>query len=158
MRRQVYDKRTLRRMNRLSFEAGIAAYIDEAGIQLQNVSSFTYGGGGIRVLARKRPLFDHEVQNGEFDVIRVTKEGVVVHSCLMKADLRAPFLANHFCPGERHHVPSRAMMLGVMCFLRGAVMCSSVHAPTVARIRNMLRAARAAHCPRSGGHVRDGEQ
>lgn len=99
MVRSVYDKRTLRRMYRVSFEGGLSKYAEEAGIQLKDVSEYSYGGGGLRVIARKRPLFDHEAQTGEFDVLKVTKEGMVVHSCAMKADLRQPLLATHFCPG-----------------------------------------------------------
>lgn len=101
MVRQVYSKRELRRMNRLSFQAGISNYVQDAGIELQDVSAYSYGGACcLRVFARKRPLFDHEAQAGEFDVIRVTKEGVVVHGCLMKPNLRTPYLATHFCPGK----------------------------------------------------------
>jgi kinesin family protein 2/24 len=104
--RKVYDKRSLRKMNAVSFQAGVANYISEAGIEVQDVSSYSYGASNsLRVFARKRPLFEHEAQAGEFDVIRITKEGAVVHSCLMKADLRTPYLATHFCPGASGGVP-----------------------------------------------------
>ena len=43
----------------------------------------------MRVLARKRPLFEHEVAKGEFDVVSVAGPSrMVVHNCTMHADLR----------------------------------------------------------------------
>lgn len=42
---------------------------------------------------RKRPLFAHEHERGEFDVVSVAPGGasVTVHACLMKPDLKRMF-------------------------------------------------------------------
>jgi kinesin family protein 2/24 len=41
---------------------------------------------------RKRPLFDRERARGEFDCVSVGADGVTVHACCMRPDLRAMYL------------------------------------------------------------------
>jgi kinesin family protein 2/24 len=54
------------------------------------------GLGGMRVLARKRPLFEHEVGRGEFDAVScVSARQVVVHDAKMRPDMRGMYMDHH---------------------------------------------------------------
>ncbi len=48
-----------------------------------------------KVFLRKRPLFQHEINKGEFDVITCGGSEVVVHDARMHADFDKMFLDNH---------------------------------------------------------------
>ena len=50
---------------------------------------------GVRVIARKRPLFEHEVARGDFDVVSAGGGRLVVHNASMHPDLKRMFLKHH---------------------------------------------------------------
>jgi hypothetical protein len=96
MVRQMFDKRALRKKFGDSFKEAIRkldkdcvdarSRSDQQQRQLQSSNVF----------ARKRPLFEHETAAGEFDVVRALHDGVMVHGCMMRANLKQPFLATYF--------------------------------------------------------------
>ncbi len=105
------DKRTSRRQHKAAFMAAIQHYRDNQPatvLQPQNGTAAGAGaarvrvgkgaaGGGMRVLARKRPIFDHEIARGEFDA--VTCPGgvprVAVHDAKMRPDMRHMYMDHH---------------------------------------------------------------
>eukprot|EP00195_Chlamydomonas_chlamydogama_P015896 CAMPEP_0202911688 /NCGR_PEP_ID=MMETSP1392-20130828/55658_1 /ASSEMBLY_ACC=CAM_ASM_000868 /TAXON_ID=225041 /ORGANISM="Chlamydomonas chlamydogama, Strain SAG 11-48b" /LENGTH=340 /DNA_ID=CAMNT_0049602299 /DNA_START=141 /DNA_END=1159 /DNA_ORIENTATION=+ len=94
--RRVFDKRTLRKMYRQSFIAGI-----EKCRQLhasKKGDRFQQPGNSVAVYARLRPLFQHEADAGEFAVVDVTATGPQVYSCQMKPDLKHGFIATYNFP------------------------------------------------------------
>eukprot|EP00927_Polykrikos_kofoidii_P018941 TRINITY_DN18818_c0_g2_i4.p1 TRINITY_DN18818_c0_g2~~TRINITY_DN18818_c0_g2_i4.p1 ORF type:complete len:568 (-),score=92.08 TRINITY_DN18818_c0_g2_i4:66-1694(-) len=83
--RMNYDKRTLRRMYRSAFVESIREW------RLSHVvpGGMPPGPHACRVFVRARPLFDAEVQQGEFDTLTIYEEWgeVLVHNCLFQSDL-----------------------------------------------------------------------
>ena len=56
------------------------------------------GGGGtkrLRVCVRFRPIFSHETQAGEFEVLSSSRSGLTVHDCRIEADCRHLFISHH---------------------------------------------------------------
>lgn len=91
--RQMFDKRLLRRKHRLVYEK----WLD--GWKAQHPTPVAQSPPGldeksVRVCVRKRPLFAHESENQEFDVVTVRGPEVVVHNCLTKANLRSLFVSH----------------------------------------------------------------
>lgn len=107
------DKRTSRRQHKAAFVAAIDYYRANqpaAGVlQPQNGSSAAgavrtlaagkaKGAGGMRVLARKRPLFEHELGRGEFDAVTCPGGAlprVAVHDAKMRPDMRHMYMDHH---------------------------------------------------------------
>lgn len=52
-------------------------------------------GGAVQVFVRKRPLFDKDRRDGDYDVFSTVPRQVVLHNCLLEADLRSPFVKHH---------------------------------------------------------------
>ena len=80
------DKRTARREYREAFNAYIANYRLQRTNNNPNkpskVSQEEWENGNIKVFVRKRPIFKHELENHEFDVITAcfsTTKDVIVH-------------------------------------------------------------------------------
>ena len=101
------DKRTSRRQHKAAFVAAIQFYRDNqpaAVLQPQNgtptaarVRSGKGGAGGMRVLARRRPIFEHETARGEFDAVtcRTGVPRVAVHDAKMRPDMRHMYMDHH---------------------------------------------------------------
>ncbi len=71
-----------------------------AGVEQTENTNTTQRTDGIfdkahKVFLRKRPLFQHEINKGEFDVITCGGSEVVVHDARMHADFDKMFLDNH---------------------------------------------------------------
>lgn len=98
--RQMFDKRLLRRRHKEEFMENLSSW-REQHLQDNSNQSSEAAPSRVRVCVRKRPLFDHEVQADEFDVISVRDAEVVVHNCLTKADLRSLFVSHMGFPFSR---------------------------------------------------------
>jgi len=83
--RQMYDKRTLRRMSIKPFSAAIQQW----RFKHQERGSRPCAASACHVGVRLRPMFEKELQQGEFEVVSVVDQWgeVVVHNCLFHADL-----------------------------------------------------------------------
>ena len=100
--RRNLDKRTARLRFGDSFKADITQYrqghsylnngsnhSDKVGSQIQD-----RGMNGVSIAVRKRPMFDYELDRGDYDIISIdnTKEGshdiTIVHNCVMHADMK----------------------------------------------------------------------
>uniref|UniRef100_A0A7S1J836 Kinesin motor domain-containing protein n=1 Tax=Eutreptiella gymnastica TaxID=73025 RepID=A0A7S1J836_9EUGL len=79
-----FDKRTSRLKNRAAFTAAIAKTNF-----LNKVTAGRLRHTAVQIYVRKRPLFEYELQEGEFDVVKVLPDlsRVVVHNALMQADM-----------------------------------------------------------------------
>eukprot|EP01035_Chromulina_nebulosa_P042115 gene42115-57025_t len=104
------DKRTARREYREAFSAAIHSYRENYVNKRLGGEALEWQDGSIQVFVRKRPLFKHEIENYEFDVVtacpgsnrRTVKEGVgcpdvskvVVHDARMHTDMLRQFM-NH---------------------------------------------------------------
>mmetsp|Transcript_2379 Transcript_2379/g.5492 ORF Transcript_2379/g.5492 Transcript_2379/m.5492 type:complete len:813 (+) Transcript_2379:158-2596(+) len=112
------DKRTARRENRKAFIEGIAQFraqhqllqgenanqgpeaSSDAGSarDVQNAANHTNDEDQmVRVFVRKRPIFPHELEQKEFDVISSDKTHgeLFVHDARMEADMKGRFLNHH---------------------------------------------------------------
>mmetsp|Transcript_57273 Transcript_57273/g.107687 ORF Transcript_57273/g.107687 Transcript_57273/m.107687 type:complete len:1019 (-) Transcript_57273:39-3095(-) len=93
--RRMFDKRHLRRRHRDVFDQQLALWRAN-NLQSERGSGMAEAAPSrVRVCVRKRPLFDRERMEDEFDVISV-RDGseIVVHNCLTKADLRTLFVSH----------------------------------------------------------------
>ena len=100
------DKRTARREYRASFARAIAEWryerqAGEGGLsstrQKQGRTAVVFNWGErstVRVCVRKRPIFKHETDLGEFDTVTALPREVIVHDARMHADMRR-MLMNH---------------------------------------------------------------
>ena len=52
-------------------------------------------GRDVRVCVRKRPFFQHEKEQGEYDVITTGGREVVIHDARMHSDMRHMFINHH---------------------------------------------------------------
>ncbi|GBG27770.1 Kinesin-related protein 6 [Hondaea fermentalgiana] len=102
------DKRTSRRENRAAFKEGIAQFremhglataSEELTLQGAEVSNVHEGPDDqvVRVFVRKRPIFAHELEQKEFDVISCDKVNgdLYIHDARMEADMKGRYLNNH---------------------------------------------------------------
>ena len=101
------DKRTARREYRATFSNAIVDWQLENGIDPATASStnnsltrslnFSEDGlKNVRVLVRKRPIFKHEVDGNEFDVVSCADGNcAIIHDTRMHADMRRMLLCNH---------------------------------------------------------------
>ena len=89
-----------RREHSVEFIAAVAAF-NAKHCAPPGGGALAAGGGGlaplgadgragprIRVAVRKRPLFEHERARRDFDVVSCAADGVWLHRCLMRADLK----------------------------------------------------------------------
>lgn len=96
------DKRTARREYKADFSAAITRYRQRMGHYLPN-QSVTGGGsdiiwdnsGNVKVFVRKRPIFQHEIDSSEFDVITCFPDKVVVHDARMHNDMKRQLINHH---------------------------------------------------------------
>ena len=96
------DKRTARREHAPYFRPAIQAFKMEAtdGRPVEVVRTRTQSElGGMRVCVRKRPIFPHELKQGEYDVVtcllRDETAHVVVHDARMHPDMKKMFINHH---------------------------------------------------------------
>jgi hypothetical protein len=100
------DKRTARREYRGAFINAITTYRkrgkdqsstdDELTNPLRDISWVTESDQNIRVCVRKRPIFKHEIEDFEFDVVSaVSGRLAVIHDGRMHTDMRRQFMNHH---------------------------------------------------------------
>lgn len=110
--RQMFDKRESRRMNAKPFCAAVQRWRNRRAAgkckprsgtttsAKASASAAAASDGSIRVYVRKRPLFQHEVDRGEFDVVTVPAAAekdalpteIFVHNCQMYPDLKRMYV------------------------------------------------------------------
>lgn len=91
------DKRTARRNNHEAFAAAIAewrAAHPTKGTKTAAVADGASTPSRLRAIVRKRPLFSHERDKAEFDVLSVRGNDVIVHNCLMAPNATNMFMVN----------------------------------------------------------------
>jgi len=86
------DKRTARRENRIDFAAAISEF---RASNNNDIDTLQENSGNVSVFVRKRPLFPHEVKEGEFDAVTGLSQKVVVHDARMQADMVNRFIDHH---------------------------------------------------------------
>jgi len=94
--RAMLDKRTLRRLHRETFKIAIREWQEQHTVPSCRVKK----NAACQVFVRMRPMFEKEVQSGEFISVSVFEEWgeVVVHNCLLHADLQRMFVHHQgFC-------------------------------------------------------------
>jgi kinesin family member 2/24 len=100
------DKRTARREQAHHFVPAIRAFRAEAMGGAPPAAMVCAPGadapaarGGMRVCVRKRPVFPHELEQGEYDVVTCVGRGgaaqVIVHDARMHPDMRHMFINHH---------------------------------------------------------------
>lgn len=105
------DKRTARREYRSEFTRAITSYRHELAIE-EDVKERQGGGGGgtavcrngnnnIVVCIRKRPFFQREEHDGEFDVVTCKSGLVVVHDARMHSDMKRMLMNNYHFKFDR---------------------------------------------------------
>ena len=124
--RQMFDKRESRRMNAKPFAAAVQRWRNNRAAKFGTNAETTAAGhengdasiadpldrpesppGGVKVYVRKRPLFAHEQERGEFDCVTVPEcavasgaaassgrpsRTIVIHNCQMRPDLKRMFV------------------------------------------------------------------
>ena len=95
------DKRTCRREHKESFMKGIQ-YFRRNGIRslipsaIDTDDTTISKNRDLRVCVRKRPIFQHEVDDGEFDVATCVKQKtIIIHDARMRVDMRNMFINNN---------------------------------------------------------------
>merc|ERR1719506_3123572 len=88
-----FDKRTSRHMNASSFITAIETFRCQMAVPTPIAS-----GGKVKFFARKRPLFDNELQRGEYDVVTTVHGWTIVHMCGMAPDLLRMHIAHSHFP------------------------------------------------------------
>lgn len=98
------DKRTARREYRQDFSDAILSFRQRNGYSQSSLSrpslndqQATWQSGAMKIYARKRPIFAHEVDNCEFDVITCLTDlhKVIVHDCRMHNDMKHEMIHHH---------------------------------------------------------------
>ena len=102
------DKRTARREYKDTFQRAILKYQLDNGIDPsvprkdleKRILNFGDGESGsssnVRVVVRKRPIFEHEIDGHEFDVATcLDARNVTIHDTRMHADMRRMLLTNN---------------------------------------------------------------
>jgi len=93
--RRMFDKRCLRIRNCDVFQQQISNWRVKNPLQENaRTSSQAVWDSRVRVCVRKRPLFEHEADADEFDVLSVRDDELVVHNCLTKADLKSLYVSH----------------------------------------------------------------
>ena len=99
------DKRTARREYRTSFMKCISSYrkrmkeepdVSNSQAPTRDITWLTESDQNIRVCVRKRPIFKHEVEDFEFDVVSaIDGRLAVIHDGRMHTDMRRQFMNHH---------------------------------------------------------------
>jgi kinesin family protein 2/24 len=97
------DKRTARREYREDFLTAINRFRKQYVLLKQSTSHKnednnilkTWDDNNIRVFARKRPIFTHEIENNEYDVVTCINSNIVIHDCRMHTDMKRQFINHH---------------------------------------------------------------
>ena len=97
------DKRTARREYRDHFIAAIKTYRREEKVKAKSTGAVHErrdiiwdGTQNVRVAVRKRPIFKHEVENHEFDVVTFANgQSAVIHDARMHKDMKKMFMNHH---------------------------------------------------------------
>ncbi|CAJ1326985.1 unnamed protein product [Effrenium voratum] len=97
--RQMFDKNTLRLMHREIFTGAIGRYQQRMLQSLDKNEALTARTPrrrprAVQVFVRVRPIFDKDIEKGDFDVVSVVPGQLVLHSCLFEADLKSPFISH----------------------------------------------------------------
>ncbi|CAM9346469.1 unnamed protein product, partial [Ectocarpus fasciculatus] len=94
------DKRTARREYKGDFIRGIQSY--RCKVEGARGASGESGGGdpsrgsgGVRVCVRRRPIFDYELKDHEFDVLTCVDNKIIVHDARMHVDMKKQYLHHH---------------------------------------------------------------
>lgn len=101
--RQMFDKRHSRRDNRGPFAAAIQRWRLRQPPSPTAAPVLDASGAAALFFVRKRPLFQHEFDKGEFDCVSVAGGGreMVVHNCQMHPDLKRMFVKHMYFPVSR---------------------------------------------------------
>lgn len=91
------DKRTSRKENAEDFKAGIKSY--RRSLRNRPPSrphpKLANNAMPFKVYVRKRPIFEHELQKGEYDTVTcVDSHTITTHKCNMKPDLKHMFITH----------------------------------------------------------------
>jgi hypothetical protein len=90
------DKRTARREYREDFSRAISSFRSRQDNTVTDGSGLDWDNGSIRVCVRKRPIFQDEIDNFEFDVATcVGGEKIIIHDARMHIDMRKQFINHH---------------------------------------------------------------
>jgi kinesin family protein 2/24 len=95
------DKRTARREHKENFSNAIQKFrstVEKSSAPSEKDSEIfqKWNDSSIRVFARKRPIFQHEIDAGEFDVISCHgNQKITIHDCRMHADMRKQIINHH---------------------------------------------------------------
>ena len=99
------DKRTARREYRTQFIQAIDDFRASPRVKREEKESEGSNkvpllewkeGETIRVCVRKRPIFDYELENSEFDVVScIARRKAVIHDARMQADMKHRFMNHH---------------------------------------------------------------
>eukprot|EP01012_Entosiphon_sulcatum_P022324 TRINITY_DN2725_c0_g1_i1.p1 TRINITY_DN2725_c0_g1~~TRINITY_DN2725_c0_g1_i1.p1 ORF type:complete len:554 (-),score=70.45 TRINITY_DN2725_c0_g1_i1:187-1848(-) len=96
---QNVSKRTARKENRADFQAAIEDFRHSLG-RKQGPAPVPLT--SFNVYVRKRPIFEYEVERGEFDVVTAKNtEHLVVHKCSMRPDMRHMYVTHVEHPFDR---------------------------------------------------------
>jgi kinesin family protein 2/24 len=96
------DKRTARREYKEDFGRAVQRYRKQfiqrreaVGGASFKFTSDSWEDNQIRVFARKRPIFQHEIDDGEYDVVTCHQKTIIVHDCRMHTDMKRQFINHH---------------------------------------------------------------
>ena len=90
-----HDKHSQRRKHRAAFQEEIARFRTEEVAAQAARRPRPPSAGGIKVVVRKRPLFEHEAADGDFDTVTAGGGSVWLHDCEMRADFRHKYIDHH---------------------------------------------------------------
>jgi hypothetical protein len=89
------DKRTARREYHSDFVSAIDVYRRNIGVDDISTVQKRKSLGNIMVCVRKRPMFQIDLNNSEFDVITCVNDNVIVHDTRMHADMIKQCIKHH---------------------------------------------------------------
>lgn len=89
------DKRTSRREHRAGFEAAVQRFRRAPFAAPERRGADLEKDRFVRVCVRKRPIFSHELEQSEFDVVTCLPGRVVVHDARMHPDMVHMFMNHH---------------------------------------------------------------
>ncbi|CAE7391699.1 Kif2c [Symbiodinium sp. KB8] len=106
--RQMFDKVTLRLRHRQLFIASIEKHGTAETKQFlpPRTPRRPRAAERIQVFVRVRPFFDEDLEQDDFDVVSVSHEHVILHSCMFEADLKTPCVVRHIFGFDRVFGPA----------------------------------------------------
>eukprot|EP01024_Parvocaulis_polyphysoides_P010103 TRINITY_DN1333_c0_g3_i1.p1 TRINITY_DN1333_c0_g3~~TRINITY_DN1333_c0_g3_i1.p1 ORF type:complete len:505 (-),score=55.26 TRINITY_DN1333_c0_g3_i1:726-2240(-) len=93
--RRVFDKQSLRVKYAAQFETAIntlSKQIQNSDFSSKKLKSLNYEAECLDVYIRKRPLFEHEKQNKQFDCVKFREDQIYVHDCRLEASYKRGFI------------------------------------------------------------------